>query len=244
VKPNTHITYLLPVLVFLLIHGCASAPKFLSNEDRSKTRSIVLAIESEDDQMNVIDVTQIRKQEYSRTYGGIMHGAIGGAMETLIIEGISTHKIGSLIGGSIGPVRESISGYDTKTVFDRLVLKGITENMVDLNRLHNLPVHDVRASNRIGEPRSTDADVLLKIKYRYGIGAYNKQKPFPAMIAQISVESLSENKMLMKNIWMASGCENRSYTLDDYAKNGGEIYKRCFEEMVEQFGRNLVNVFF
>lgn len=91
---------------------------------------------------------------------------------------------------------------------------------------------------------STDADVLLKIEYQYGIGAYSEKKPLPAIIANISVESIPENRTLMKNTWITHSCEKHNYTLDDYAKDNGKIYKQCFEEMVEQFGQNLVNIFF
>lgn len=246
-KTKTYKTCLLLTIVFLLLHGCASTPKFLSSKDQNEIKSITLITVQKDDQMSVLDITQIRQQAYSRSYGGAMYGAVGGALEALIKEGISSYKINSLIGGSIDPIKESISGYNTKAAFDDLVFRGITQNMKELNKNHNVRILDVRILDRSlsGEQRrSNDADVLMKIEYKYGIGAYVENKPLPAMIAKISVESLPDNRTLMKNTWTACGCEQRNYTIGDYAKDDGRIYKQCFEEMVEQFGRNLVNVFY
>lgn len=233
---------LLLVLALFLMYGCAS-PKFLSSEDRGKIKSVVVAIESEDERMNIIDVAEIRKKEYSKTYGGMMYGAIGGAIEALVKEGISRYKINSVIDGNIDPIGQGISGYDTKAVFNQLTLKGMSETMLESGKTNNLPVISARILSETGDAGSTDADALLRIEYRYGIGAYSKGKLFPAMTASISVESLPEKRTLMKDIWIASACENRDYTIEDYAKDGGEKYKRCFEEMVERFGRSLAGLF-
>ena len=159
-----------------------------------------------------------------------------GHLEALIVEGISRFKINSHVGVSIAPLRDSISGYDVKAVFDRLVLKGMSESMKEADKAREVRPLDMATWDK---REGADADVLLKIEYRFGIGALEKQKPLPAIMALVSVESLSDNRILMKDTWVAHSCEEQGYTIDDYAKDGCAIYKRCFEQMIEQFGRDL-----
>lgn len=228
---------LVSVMALFILYGCASVPKSLSSEDRDRIKTVAVTAVLEDDELSILDITEIKKREYSKTYGGMMFGAIGGALEALIIEGISRYKIGSHVGGNIAPIRENIQGYNIKTVFNDLVLKGMSETLKESNKVQR--VQAMAFQENSFESKSVDADALLKIEYKYGIGARDKQKQLPAITATVSIESIPDNRTLMKDTWIAYSCEEHNYTIDDYAKNGGEIYRRCFEEMVEQFGRNI-----
>jgi hypothetical protein len=232
---------LLTLIALFALSGCASTPKSLSEQDIGIIRTLVLTTVLEDNQMSTIDIAGIRKHEYSKTYGGMMYGALGGALEAIIIEGISRYKIHSMVGGSIDPIKEGISGYDAEAAFAEFVFKGMTENLKELNKLQSVRMLD-RASTK--DKSGHDGDALLKIEYRYGIGALEEKRPLPAVIANISVLSLPDNRLLMKNLWTAFACERRDYTIDDYARDGGRLYRQCFEEMAERFGRDLVSTFF
>jgi hypothetical protein len=231
------------VMALLVLFGCASVPKSLSSEDRNRIKVVAVRTVLEDDGLSMLDIASVRKNEYSKSYGGMMYGAIGGALEALIIEGTSWYKIRSSIGGSISPIRESIHGYDAKSVFDALVFKGISNALNESNK-----VQRVQAIGPITSAESSiAADALLKIEYKYGIGVPYERKPLPAITATVSIESLPDNQTLTKEDWKAwidSSCVEYDYTLDDYAKNGGELYRRCFEQIVEQFGRNVANTYF
>jgi hypothetical protein len=231
------------VLALLVLCGCASVPKSLSNEDRKRIKVVAVTTVLEVDDLSMLDLANIRKSGYSRNYGGTMYGAIGGALEALIIEGISSYKIRSSIGGSISPIRESIHGYDAKSVFDALVFKGMLDTLKESNKVQCVQVIGPITS---GES-SIAADALLKIEYKYGIGAPYERNPLPAITAIVSIESLPGNQTLMQddwNAWMASSCVEYDYTLDDYAKNNGELFKRCFEQIVEKFGRDVAKTYF
>ena len=113
--------------------GCATVPTRMSSDCISKIRNIAVFTTLEDDNLSVLDISGIRKKAYSKTYGGMMFGAIGGALEALIIEGVASYKIHSLIGGSASPVRESINGFDAKSRFDDMVYKVFSED-IKINR--------------------------------------------------------------------------------------------------------------
>lgn len=241
-RGKRYATYFLLLYAFFLLEGCA-VPKRMSSEDISRIKSLAVATSLENDDFNIIDLSRIRKKEYSKTYGGMMHGAIGGALEALIIEGMAKYKINSSVDGDIAPIKQSIPGFDAKNTFEEIFFKGFSENVRINKNIQKVDIIKLDESAFNNGPSSA-YDTLLKIEFKYGIGAYQKDKPLTAMDAKVSVISLQENKRMMTDFVTSYGCSENNYTLEDYAKDNGKIYKQCFNEMADYFSKKLANQYF
>ena len=240
-------------MVLFLLPGCATTPKYLSSDDISKIKNISIETNLEDNGLCVLDIAGVRKQAYSKQYGGVMFGAIGGAIEALIIEGVASHKINSMIGGSIGPVKESVSDFDAKVTFDAIFLKKFSEQIKENTDIQNITMLKVNSSSETagaanivipGNQTNSQPDALLKIDYKYGIGAFVEKRPLPAVIAKVSVLKLPESAKLMSDIVIMYSCNENNYTLDDYAKDKGKLYRQCFNEIADKLGQRIVGFYF
>jgi hypothetical protein len=239
------VAFFLLAFITTQLSGCATVPRYMSNDYINKIKNIAVVTNLQDDSLSVLDVTGIRKQENSKQYGGVMYGAIGGALEALIIEGISSYKINSLIGGSITPIQESIAGFDVKATFDDIVNKHFFEHIRANRDIQSLVMlKTVNSLEFPNEQHNSNPDTLLKIEYRYGIGAFTEKKPVPAIVADISAISLPENKKIMSDTIIMYSCDTNNYTLADYAENNGTIYKQCFSEIVEKLIHRIAIVYF
>jgi hypothetical protein len=223
----------------------------MSSDYISTIKNVAVITNLEDDSLCVLDISEIRKQAYSKQYGGVMFGAIGGALEALIIEGVASYRIRSLVGGSIEPVRESISDFDAKSIFEAIVHKKLSEQLKESRGIQSVIMLKKEGVVETGDGISISnaqkgnyPDTLLTIEYRYGLGAFVENEPLPAIMASVSVISIPENRKLMTDTIMTYGCSGNAYNLVDYARDKGEIYRRCFEEVVEEFGERLAGRYF
>jgi hypothetical protein len=234
-----------------LLSACATDPKRMSVDDINKIRNVAVVTKLEDNTLNVLDISGIRTREYSKQYGGVMFGALGGALEALIIEGISSYKIHSAIGGSINPIQESVADFDAETAFNDVIYTQLPEHIKAGRDIKNILM--LKADNFIetedgiritSEEKDNCPDTLLKIEYRYGIGAVTEKKPVPAIVANISVISIPENKRMMRDTMIVYSCDDNDYTLADYAENNGKVYRQCFGEIVEKLCQQLATSYF
>ncbi|HTZ18849.1 MAG TPA: hypothetical protein VMB78_10470 [Dissulfurispiraceae bacterium] len=248
-KNYLFVSVVLLSLAIILLAGCATTPKYLSSDDASKIKNIAIETTLEDNGLCVLDIAGIRKQEYSRQYGGVMFGAI----EALIIEGVSSHKINSMIGGSIEPIKESVADFNMKSTFDSTFYKKFSELIKENTDIQNIIM--LKENDSSGTATAPDIatpstqtnnqpDALLKIDYKYGIGAFVEKKPLPAVIARVSVLRLPESTKLMSDIVIMYSCDDNNYTLDDYAQNKGKIYRQCFNEIADKLGERIVGFYF
>lgn len=231
------------VLIILALSGCAAAPKHMSADDVARIECIGVSTYLESSSPKNIDLTGIRQQEYKKTYGGMMYGAVGGALEAIAIEIIARKKISSQIGGSLSAVRDSLSEFNAAEVFDDVFYRAFSEEMKANGKAETVIL--LRENQDKQSPEGVpNADTLVRISYQYGIGAFGKGHPIPALAAQISVVAAGDNKTLMQDTLTVHACEEKDYSLADYAKEDGRLYKECFQEMAEQFGRRLVGRYF
>ena len=146
--------------------------------------------------LSLLDLSEIKKAEHSKQYGGVTHGALGAALEWIIVEGIASYKINSLIGGSIEPVRESVADFDARATFDDITYRTFSEQIRTHRDIHSivmLKTNDLRQEELIKnlpqEPRGSSSDVVLEIDYSYGIGAFSEERPLPAIVAQFPLRA-------------------------------------------------------
>jgi hypothetical protein len=246
-------TCLLLLLAASLLFGCASTkvPRYMSSDYVSGIKNIVVVTKLDHAGLSLLDLSEIKKKEHSKQYGGVTRGALGASLEWIIVEGIASYKINSLIGGSIEPVRESIADFDARTTFDDITYKTFSEQIRTHREIHSivmLKANDLyqedRVKNQPHERKNNGSDVVLEIDYSYGIGAFSEERPLPVIVARISVRCVPEHEIIMSDTVVTYSCDDHYYTLADYAANNGEIYKQCFREIAEKLSQRLANIYF
>jgi len=244
---------LLLLLAALFLFGCASTklPRYMSSDYASGIRNIVIVTKLDHEGLSLLDLAEIKKEEHSKQYGGVTRGALGAALEWIIVEGIASYKINALIGGSIEPVRESVADFDARTTFDDITYRTFSEQIRTHRDIHSivmLKTNDLSQEelikNQPHERKDNGSDVVLEIDYSHGIGAFAEERPLPAIVARISVRSIPEQATIMSDTLLTYSCDDHYYTLADYAANNGEIYKQCFRKIVEKLSQRLANIYF
>lgn len=249
-KPRLSASCLFALVALPLISGCASTKvsKCVSLDQTNSMRNIAVVATCQNAALKVLDITDIRKKEYSKQYGGVMYGAIGGVLEVLIHEGVASYKICSLVGGSVGDVRKSVADFDARSAFDEILYARFSERIKAKTHIQNVVmlksadlVQDGSGSNSSDEQKGNKPDTLLIVDYTYGIGAWVKEKPVPAIVANVSVRSVPKNETLMSDTVVSYSCDGNNYTLANYAENGGEKYRACFRQVVDDLARRIAD---
>lgn len=238
-------------LLLPLLSGCSTTPKRMSFDDINRMRNVAVVAKLDDRDLKVLDITGIKKKEQSRQYGGVMFGALGGAIEALIIEGIANNKIHSMIGGSIDPVRESVADFDAGAAFFEVAQSKLPDKIKSGRTIQNVTVlkegkipESAGSIVISGDDKNIHPDTLLTIEYRYGLGALVESRPVPAIVANISVVNIPENREMMRDSMVSYSCSENNYTLADYAGDKGKIFRQCFSELVESFCQGLASSYF
>ncbi len=228
--------YLTVFLVAFVFTGCA--PKEVPiKKDIAKTVQIIgILTNSKSDRIEFIDLAGTRKDVYQQNFGGGQFGAIGGALEALVHEAEIYVKDRELMGGSIGALRESLSGFQADDIFKQIMVREI-EGYEKKSNILKLVVLNENERNNL-----QDLDAILEINYVYGIGAYVPEVLNAVISANIVLTRTTNGETLANFDHVISAGTKSPCTLKDYAINNGALYKTDFSEAAKGFTISLAEM--
>ncbi len=217
------------LFVLLLMVGCATTSKSLGPEITSKIKKVGIVTVLKDKELRVFDHTEV----YGKTYGGMMFGAIGGALEAVALAIEANIRIKASLGGDPNLLRNQLREYSVSEVFFGNLSRRLSEKYEIVST--DQSVNELREAKKGEKLKVEDyldacgkcqADTMLKVEYYYGLAAYASRKSSAAIIANFSVYDVETKELLLKKEIVSDNYFGRSRVVPEFAANDSELYKK------------------
>ncbi len=216
-------------LMLSLMAGCATTSKSLGPEITSKIKKVGIVTVLKDKELRVFDHTEV----YQKPYGGVMFGAIGGALEGIAKAIEASIRIKSSLGGDPNLLRDQLREYSVSEVFFGNLNRKLSEKYEivsadpSVNELREAKKGEkLKIEDYLDACRKCEADTLLKVEYSYGLAAYASRKSSAAIIANFSVYDVETKELLLKKEIVSDNYFGRSRVVPEFAANDSELYKK------------------
>jgi hypothetical protein len=225
----------------LILAGCAtvSIPTSLKTEDTQNLHKVAVVTNLSDSKLQIFDRTGI-KDQYSSYYSM-------GALSYLLVDGVSSAQVKASLQGDPELLRQALSDFSVKDVFNDIFTKFfktgfetigpiITEKftITEYAEASNCKKKKIKDYNILSKELGVDA--VIEINYRYGLGAYGVGfYCLPLIMAEVTMISLPEDKILMERKLGSDYAVKRGYTVDNLRENGGELFRKEFSRSVHDF---------
>lgn len=226
---NFNLRIVFCLLAFSLMAGCATTSKSLGPEITSKIKKVGIVTVLKDKELRVFDHTEV----YRKTYGGMMFGAIGGALEGIALAVEANIRIKSSLGGNPDLLRNQLREYSVSEVFFGNLSRKLSEKyeMVSadqsVNELREAKKGEkLKIEDYLDACRKCQADTMLKVEYYYGLAAYANVKSSAAIIANFSVYDVETKELLLKKEIISDKYFKKSRVIPEFAANDSELYKK------------------
>lgn len=223
------------LLAFSLMAGCATT-KSLGPETTSKIKKVGIVTVLKDKELRVFDHTEV----WGKTYGGMMFGAIGGALEAIALAVEANIRIKSSLGGDPNLLRNQLREYSVSEVFfgnlsRRLSGKyEIVSADPSVNELQEAKKGEkLKIEDYLGACRRCEANTMVKVDYYYGLAAYASRKSSAAIIANFSVYDVETKELLLKKEIVSDRFFKKSRVIPEFAANDSELYKKDLSEAMD-----------
>jgi hypothetical protein len=221
------------LLVLSLMAGCATTSKSLGPETTSKIKKVGIVTVLKDKELRIFDHTEV----YKKTYGGMMFGAIGGALEGIALGVEASIRIKISLGGNPDILRNQLREYSVSEVFFGNLSRRLSEKYEivsadqSVNELQEaMKGEKLKIEDYLDACRKCEVDTMLKVEYYYGLAAYANVKSSAAVIANFSVYDVETNKLLLKKEMVSDRYFKKSRVIPEFAANDSELYKNDLSE--------------
>lgn len=224
------------LLVLSLMAGCATTPKSLGPEITGKIKKVGIVTVLKDKELRVFDHTEV----YRKTYGGMMFGAIGGALEGIVLAIEASMKVKSSLGGDPNLLRNQLREYSVSEVLFGNLSRRLSEKyeivsadqsaneLREAKKGENLKIEDY-----LEACRKCQADTMLKVEYYYGLAAYASVKSSAAIIAHFYIYDVNTKELLLKKEIVSDKYFKKSRVIPEFAANDSELYKKDLSEAMD-----------
>jgi hypothetical protein len=242
------------LIISLITIGCAGTPKVLKQEDVQNIKRLAVVTSLKDNNLQILDRTGAKE----RTYGGYQFGALGAALESLILSGIASSKVKSSLGGDPELLKKELVNFPAKILFDEYFVKTFTMNfeIVNPQDIDKLGIKEYPEKETSDEKTVKDytiikekfgTDTILEINFIYGLAAYESENASVVISADVSVIDVKDNKLLMKKNILSDEYFKMGHTIDEFRANNAELFKKelieaicgCAHLITSDFGEKL-----
>jgi hypothetical protein len=224
------------LLVLSLMAGCATTSKSLGPEITGKIKKVGIVTVLKDKELRVFDHTEV----YRKTYGGMMFGAIGGALEGIALAVEGSIRIKSSLGGDPNLLRNQLREYSVSEVFFGNLSRRLSEKYEivsadqSVNELREAKKGEkLKIEDYLDACRKSQADTMLKVEYYYGLAAYANVKSSAAIIANFYVYDVKTKELLLKKEIVSDKYFKKSRVIPEFAANDSELYKKDLSEAMD-----------
>ena len=219
VNRNIVISFL--ILVFL--SGCASVPEEIASSRIGSIKKIAIATKAVESDCTVLDHTGV----WQKTYTGYQFGALGGLIEGAILAAEADHKKKKSLGGSIETLTKCLRDFNVKPIIDQELVEFLASKYEIVEPDH----FDVISTNDSEEgylelAKEEHADTFIKVEYTYGLAAYAEESASAAIDVQLEVYDVATKQALLKKAIKSDAHFKKSRTVDEFAANNAELFKR------------------
>jgi len=221
--------FILILTCCVLISGCATVKTGISPEMLKSIDKIVIDSVVENENLIVLDHTGT----WDKTYTGGQFGAIGGALEGIILGIQAKIKIKKSLGGTSEELEMMVGAYPIDDLVDD-ELNGRVQ--VDFEVVNIDVIGGFNKERKIKDAISlcneNGADIYIKLNYVYGIAAYNDSPSSATIDADLAIYDVHSKKALLKKKISSDELFKAERYVDEFLENDAEYFKSDIEKAV------------
>ena len=228
--------------------SCASTQKemkfSLSIDEAKQINRVCILNNLKNTEVQIFDTSGIRENEYSKSYGGVTHGAIGGLVEGLILGGIAEYKLRKLVDESPSMIDENIDGEDIKRIIGNSILAGIDENREKfgdrnitfcIKNIDQFPSKKLNQESNFSYLQDNGYDLLVIASYTHGLSVTEYRKPIATVMAVIELYDTATGSLLARRP-LNSRSRNDVHTIKEYRENDSKLYVLAIQNDSKRIG--------
>ena len=245
---NIKVFPIIITLITLMCVSCASTPKenkfSLSINEAKNINRVCILNNLKDKKVQIFDTSGIRENEYSKSYGGVTQGAIGGLIEGLIIGGIAEYKLRKLVDEPPSMIDENIDGEDIKRIIENSILEGIDENRDKfgdrnitfcIKNIEQFSSNKPKQASNFNYLRDSGYDLLVIASYTHGLSVTEYRKPIATVMAVIEMYDTVTGSLLARRP-LNSRSRNDVHTVKEYIENDSKLYVLAIQNDAKKIG--------
>lgn len=242
-------------LCFLIVACAATRPTYtyLSKEKIRSIKKIIVIIEAENESPEILDIGGIRDETYHSVYSGAPHlyGALGVLIAGLMAETTSQYQISKALGEDQSRITAKIKNMDAIQIIFGGISKTFTEktSACDYINFDKIIFEDNQDEETLKKIEQEQADNMLVIKYKYGIGVKKSYPPQPSIIATIEIYN-PHTGILIEKTEISSDSTSLLYnskenvpSLNKYSENGAALFKQDLGRVAENMGAEIARLY-
>jgi hypothetical protein len=231
---------------FLVIAGCATAPKTLQPEWTAKLTRVAVLVNESKKELQVFDRTNTTQ----KTYTGYQGGAIGGLIEGTVLALEAGVKVRQSLGGDPKLLRESVGDLEVEEIVYESLKKKLTGSyeIVDLNEscaIENQATtkSEGASSGSLSTCKSNGFDAIIKVDLSHGVAAYAGETASAVINADIEIIDPSKDKALLKKMIQSDQMYRKGRNVKEFSANSGEAYRKDLLEAADSVSLQVAAAF-
>ncbi len=239
------------VLIVLLMLGCAGTPKRLKSEDARQTKKLAIVTSMADRHFQVLDESGLAEIQVNglgfisgSIVGALVVGALSGIASALKKKAMDNLMTEESLGGDPDLLRSTMWDYRMKECFDenfsKVFVPGFeiigprTVDSLGIDEFPRTSDSDDAIRDYYELRMKLGADMVVEIDFVYGIAVFGGGvKPSAVVVADVSVISIAENELKMKNTISSHSYHRRAFPINDLAADDGKLFKTEIAEAVQ-----------
>ena len=243
------------IILFCALYmvGCASTqPTYMSKNSIRQLKTIIFIIEAESGKPEIIDIGGIRTQAYNSVFSGgpELYGALGVLIASGIAEVTSQYEIKKALGEDENSITTLLNNEEAL----HIIFSGISESFeektsecdyIDFEKIIFL---NNQNEDTINKYKKVDADHIVNIKYKFGIGVSKKYPPQPAIVSLLEIynpksKELVEKTEISSNSYSLYSAQEEVPSLEEYSKNNAKLFKHDLRKAAKIVGGEIARLY-
>ena len=224
---NVNRNVVISFLVLVFLSGCAGAPKEIASSRIGSIKKIAITTKAVESDCTVLDHTGVWQKTYTGGQFGVLGGVLGGLIGSAILAVEANHKKKKSLGGSIDTLTKCLPDFNVKPIIDQELVKFLASKyeIVEPDHFDSISTNDSEESY-LELAREENADTFIKVEYTYGLAAYAEESASAAIDVQLQVYDVATKQVLLKKAINSDTFFKKSRTVDEFASNNAELFKR------------------